>query len=151
MGILWEHDFSDADKKAIAEAIRLAETNTSGEIRVYFEQNTGGEPVEQRAREAFVYLNMHETAQRNGILFYIAFEDHKFYVLGDVGIHEKVHQSFWDRMAGILSDHFAREQFVEGLSLAIAETGRQLKVFFPAIDGGQNELPDEPYFKNEQK
>jgi uncharacterized membrane protein len=150
MGLFWEHDFTEEDRKAIAEAIRRAELGTSGEIRVYFEQHTGGEPAEKRAKEAFAYLKMHETAQRNGVLFYVAFEDHQFYVLGDEGIHEKVQQAFWVRMAEILRIHFAREQFVEGLALAITETGRQLNVFFPAGEERKNELPDEPYFKNER-
>jgi len=149
MSLLWEHDFSAADKKAIAAAIAAAEDHTSGEVRVYFEQNTGGHPVLERAREAFVYLKMHETRDRNGVLFYIAFDDHQFAVIGDEGIHQKVQQAFWDGLRVVLSEHFAREAFVEGLSKAIAIVGTKLKEHFPRQEDDRNELPDEPYFKNE--
>lgn len=149
MSLLWEHDFSEADKKAIAAAIAAAEAGTSGEIRVYFEQDTGGHPPLDRAREAFLYLKMHETARRNGVLFYIAFEDHKFAILGDEGIHHQVGQAFWDGMKVLLAEHFSREAFVEGLEKAIAIVGRKLAEHFPREGANPNELPDEPYFKNE--
>lgn len=149
MGLLWEHDFTEADKEKLRKSIRSAESHTSGEVRVYFEKSTENEPVLQRAEEAFIALNMHETKDRNGVLFYVAFEDRVFAVVGDAGIHEKVHQEFWDSTKEILAEHFAREDYVEGLSKAILEVGRQLKAYFPWEDDDKNELSDEPIFKNE--
>lgn len=149
MGLLWEHDFTEEDKDKLRKAIRSAESHTSGEIRVYFEKSTENEPVLQRAQEAFIALNMHDTKDRNGVLFYVAFEDRVFAVVGDVGIHEKVHQEFWDSTKDILAAHFASEAYVEGLSKAILEVGTQLKSFFPWEDDDKNELSDEPVFKNE--
>ncbi len=151
MSLLWEHDFSEADKQAIAFAIRDAESGTSGEVRVYFEKTTEGKPVLDRARAAFAYLKMHETQERNGVLFYIAFEDHQFAVLGDQGIHEKVQQAFWEGLRIVLAEHFARGAFVEGLEKAIATVGLKLKDHFPRQKDDRNELPDEPYFKNERR
>jgi uncharacterized membrane protein len=149
MSIFWDHDFSAADKKAIADAIHQAEENTSGEIRVYFEKSTEGYPLEERVAAAFEYLGIHKTAQRNGVLFYIAFEDHRFAVLGDEGIHHLVQQTFWDAIARTLGEYFSREAFVEGLVHVIREVGDQLHRHYPVQKTNDNELPNEPYFKNE--
>jgi uncharacterized membrane protein len=35
-------------------------------------------------------MKMHKTKLRNGVLFYLAIEDHKLAVLGDAGINSKV-------------------------------------------------------------
>ena len=150
MGLIWEHDFLESDKVALRDAIRAAESHTSGEIRVYFEKSTEGEPVLQRAQEAFVALKMQETKDKNGVLFYIAFEDKVFAVIGDVGIHAKVHQAFWDSTRNIMAEHFAREEHVQGLTKAVLEVGVQLKAYFPREDDDENELSDEPVFKNER-
>ncbi len=150
MGLIWQHNFSKEDKLAIREAIQGAEKQTSGEVRVYFEQNTHGETVLQRAVKAFAKLNMQKTQDRNGVLFYIAFEDQQFAVLGDQGIHEKVTQTFWDTIRGMLTQYFAKEEFVPGLVAAIEEVGRQLETHFPYQRDDINELPDDPVFHNEE-
>lgn len=149
MGLIWQHNFSKEDKTAIREAIQTAEMQTSGEVRVYFEQNTHGQSVLQRAVKAFAKLKMERTKDRNGVLFYIAFEDRQFAVLGDQGIHEKVTQAFWESTRSVLAKHFAQEEFVNGLVVAIGEVGRQLQKHFPYQSDDVNELPDDPIFHNE--
>lgn len=149
MGLIWQHNFSTEDKAAIREAIQSAERQTSGEVRVYFEQHTHGESALQRAVKAFAKLKMEKTKDRNGVLFYIAFEDRQFAVLGDQGIHEKVTQVFWESIRGVLARHFAQEAFVEGLVEAIGEVGQQLRTWFPYHRDDVNELPDDPVFHNE--
>lgn len=149
MGLIWQHNFSKEDKTAIREAIQAAEKQTSGEVRVYFEQNTHGESALQRAVKAFAKLKMERTKDRNGVLFYIAFEDRQFAVLGDQGIHEKVTQAFWESTRSVLAKHFAQEEFVNGLVVAIGEVGRQLRNYFPYQTNDVNELPDDPIFHNE--
>ncbi len=150
MGLIWQHSFSKEDKLAIRQAIQGAEKQTSGEVRVYFEQHTHGETVLQRAVKAFAKLKMEKTRDRNGVLFYIAFEDRQFAVLGDQGIHEKVTQNFWDTIRGLLAEYFAREEFVAGLVAAITEVGVQLQSHFPYQRDDINELPDDPVFHNEE-
>ena len=79
--------FTEPQEEQIINAIRQAELNTSGEIRVHIEENCKGDAVD-RATQVFGELSMHETELRNGILFYIATEAHKFSVIGDQGIHD---------------------------------------------------------------
>ena len=89
---------------------------------------------------------MHLTEERNGVLFYLAYEDRKFAVLGDKGIYEKVSQNFWDSTKDLLRSHFSKNQFSEGLCQGIAEAGLQLKKHFPYQSDDINELPDDISF-----
>ena len=130
-----------AQEQEIIEAIRVAEKNTSGEIRVHLEKSTQKDTLE-RAKEVFLFLKMNETALHNGILFYVAVEDKKFAVLGDKGINKVVPTTFWDSVKDIVLEKFKEQNFTEGLTLGILETGSKLKQYFPYQDDDKNELPD---------
>ena len=69
--------FTEENKLQITNAIRVAETNTSGEIRVHIEKFCKGDVLDQAAY-VFGKLEIHKTELRNGVLFYLAVEDHKF-------------------------------------------------------------------------
>ena len=71
-----EDFLTQAQEQEIIEAIRFAEENTSGEIRVHLEKTSDKESLD-RAREVFYFLKMDETVQQNGVLFYIAVDDKK--------------------------------------------------------------------------
>ncbi len=133
--------FSKAEKEMIAAAIREAEKNTSGEIRVHLESRAG-ENVFGRAKRVFQKIGMTRTAQRNGVLIFIAIKDRKFAVLGDTGINEKVPEGFWNDVAEILHRHFTEDKFAEGISEAVLRVGEKLKEYFPYQAGDKNELPD---------
>ncbi len=90
------HSFlSSQDEEAVVNAIKEAETNTSGEIRVHIEAHSD-EDHYKHALKVFAELKMHKTELRNGVLFYVAVNDHKFVILGDQGINDKVTDDFWD-------------------------------------------------------
>ena len=75
-------DFFTADEEQqVVNAIKIAETNTSGEIRVHIEKKADKDALE-RATEVFYELKMNETQLQNGVLFYVATESHHFAVLG---------------------------------------------------------------------
>ena len=134
---------SELQQKNIVEAIKMAETNTSGEIKVHIEENCSSENPMNRAAEVFKYLSLHKTALRNGVLFYLAYEDHKFAILGDKGINDKVGQTFWDSTKKLLAENFKNGDFEKGLSLGIDEAGKQLKHYFPYNTDDKNEISDE--------
>lgn len=133
---------SDADELRVLEAIRSAESETSGEIRVHIERRCGGQPMEA-AKRWFRRLGMRGTRDRNGVLFYLAVDERVFAVVGDVGIHEKVGQDFWAALRDELQGSFAAGDHAAGLIRAIAETGRRLALHFPRRPDDRNELPDE--------
>lgn len=137
--------FSEGDKIQIKNAIRAAELNTSGEIRVHIEKHCK-EDVLDRAAYIFEKLEMHKTELRNGVLFYLAIEDHKFAILGDVGINQKVPENFWEEIKENMLNQFKEGNFTKGLSEGIMEAGNQLKAHFPYQKDDVNELSDEISF-----
>ena len=134
--------FTQEEENAIVAAIGAAEQNTSGEIRVHIEATRKGKVTLDRAIEVFQELEMHQTEARNGVLIYLAYEDHAFSIFGDQGINEKVPPGFWDTTRDLMEKAFKRSAFAEGLIAGIGEAGRALKVYFPYQSNDQNELDD---------
>lgn len=134
--------FSNSEELQIMNAIRQAEGNTSGEIRVHIENNCKNEVLD-RAAQVFDLLKMQKTELRNGVLFYLAIRDKKFAILGDVGINAKVPEKFWDEIKELMLDHFKKGEFADGLSQGIIKAGEQLKEHFEHQDDDVNELSDE--------
>ena len=137
--------FSKEQQAQILVAVKEAEKATSGEIRVHIETSCPGEVLD-RAAWVFKKLGMHKTAERNGILFYLAVKDRKFAIIGDAGINAKVPAGFWDSINELILKNFKDGKFAEALSEGIILTGEQLKAHFPYQKDDVNELPDEISF-----
>ena len=137
--------FTKEQKELIVCAVKHAELNTSGEVRVHIENSCPGDSVE-RAASVFEKLGMTKTALRNGVLFYLAIRDRKFAIIGDHGIDEKVPADFWEGLKLKMLVHFREARFAEGLSLGIELTGLELKKHFPYQRDDVNELPDDISF-----
>lgn len=137
-----EEFLTKEQEKTLIEAIKIAEKDTSGEVRVHIEK-TSDKPVMDRALDVFHDLKMNETALRNGVLLYVGTESKQFAIIGDEGIHNKVTDSFWNATKEIVITHFAKKEFTKGLELAILDVGQKLKTFFPYQSDDKNELSDE--------
>jgi uncharacterized membrane protein YgcG len=131
------------DQKAISEAIGRAEQACSGEVRVHIQPKSTGGEIDYVAKRTFERLGMTKTAMRNGVLLFIASEEHRFVILGDSGIDDKVGPGFWDAIAARLHDRFVAGEFTEGIVEAIDACGEQLKAHFPYQRGDVNELSNE--------
>ena len=138
-------NFTSQEKERLVEVIKEAELNTSGEIRLHVE-NRCKENVLDRAAGVFDMLEMQKTAERNGVLFYLAIKDRQFAIIGDGGINDKVSEGFWDEIKENMLEHFKKGAFIQGLSEGIAKAGEQLKVHFPYQSDDKNELSDEISF-----
>ena len=134
--------FSAQDEQEIVKAIQEAETQTSGEIRVHVEASCGSKETTQRAIEVFQMLQMHETEARNGVLFYLAYEDKKFSIYGDQGINEAVEDNFWEDIRDLMQAAFRQGDFKKGLIDGISASGKALKTYFPYQSDDKNELDD---------
>jgi len=137
--------FSKEQQAQLLGAIKEAEMETSGEVRVHIESSLKGEVLD-RASWLFKKLGMHKTAERNGVLFYLAVNDRKFAIIGDAGINAKVPPGFWDDISELLKKNFKEGKFTEGLSEGILLAGEHLKIHFPHRPDDVNELPDEISF-----
>jgi len=137
--------FTKEEKALIKSAVKEAELNTSGEIRVHIE-NSCRTDVLDRAAWWFAKLAMQKTEQRNGVLFYLAVKDKKFAILGDAGINAVTPEDFWDQIKEKMLAHFTAGKFAAGLQEGILMAGEQLKEHFPYQDDDVNELSDDISF-----
>ncbi|MEM9051490.1 MAG: TPM domain-containing protein [Bacteroidota bacterium] len=142
--------FSESGKSQITEAIADAENMTSGEIRVHIERKCP-EDVLDRAAFLFEKLEMYKTELRNGVLFYISFEDHKLAILGDAGINAVVATDFWNETKNLLVNAFKKGEYSKGLSEGIRLAGVQLKEHFPVAKNDVDELSNDISFGEDTK
>lgn len=142
-----ENYFSEEEKAKIVNAIREAERRTSGEVRIFIENHCTYVNPLHRAQEVFWNLKMNETAQRNGVLVYIAMKDHQLAVYGDEGIHQKVGSEFWNKEVQMMLSEFRQMHYADGLAAIILDIGAALTQHFPYNEQtDKNELPDDIVF-----
>jgi uncharacterized membrane protein len=134
---------SKLEHDRIVQAIRDAESRTSGEIRVYVQRGKLSADPLIVAQKKFQRLGMHKTRERNAVLIFVAPRAHKFAVIGDNAIHDKCGEQFWQSIVDGMRKHFQGEEFSQALTEAINEVGRGLAAHFPRTSANQNELPDE--------
>lgn len=139
--------FSLAEKNHIVAAVRDAEQQTSGEIRVFVESRCRFVDPLDRAAEVFWLLKMEDTDARNAVLVYLAVKDRQMALFGDKGIHEKVGDEFWNRQVNQIISQFRKEGLADAIVKMIGDIGAALKYHFPYNrETDVNELPDDIVF-----
>ncbi len=142
---------TEKQEQRIIKAIAEAEDKTSGEVRVHIEHKSNRDPLERAAR-IFHELGMDETELQNGVLIYIATEDHKAAVYAGKGIHNQVEDGFWNDVLNIILNHFKKQEYEAGIVEAVKKVGNKLKELFPGRHDDVNELSNEiSYKKNNDK
>ena len=136
---------TDQEMASLVEAIQTAEDHSTGEIRIHIDSNTEGNNAEI-AFEVFKRLCKDKTAEKNGVLFHINFEQQYLTIIGDEGIHEKVEEHFWNRLHDQITSEFSKKNYHDSLKNAVLETGFELKKHFPITGENPNELPNEITF-----
>ena len=136
-------DFLSAqDETRVVEAIRIAESNTSGEIRVHLENSAKDMNAFDRAAQVFDFLHMNNTKHSNGVLIYVAVADKTLVIMGDKGINNVVPSNFWESTKDIIISHFKNNQIAQGLVDGVLNAGKQLQEHFPRTSNDVNELGD---------
>jgi uncharacterized membrane protein len=133
--------FTREQQEAIVRAIGEAEHSTSGEIRVHIETSCKADVLDEAAW-LFGRLGMDRTADRNGVLIYLALKERKFAIIGDTGINAVVPPGFWDNIRDHMRQRFSENLFTEGLTEGIIMAGEQLKEHFPHTRDDINEITD---------
>ncbi len=141
-----EDYFNPHEKQIIVDAIKHAEKQTSGEVRVFIESKCSYVKAIDRAIELFERLDMHKTAERNAVIVYVALIDRQLAIYADAGIYEKVGQEFWNDQLKLMLEHFNREDYVDGIATVVIEIGEALRTHFPHQKNDVNELPDDIVF-----
>lgn len=136
-----EEFLTAGEEQEIIEAILEAEKNTSGEIRVHIEATTKIDHF-SRAQQVFHFLKMDNTKEENGVLLYVAVDDKKFVIYGDSGIDRAVPKGFWDTTKDLISSHFKKGDFKQGIVEGVLKAGKELEAHFPWNYNDTNELSD---------
>ena len=135
------------DKKQLEEAISGLERQTSAEFRIFIERKIPKKSTAlsayERALDVFSQLEMHQTAARNGVLIYIAYDDRQCAIIGDIGIHQYVGDDFWQTECARMIAHFKQKQYTEGILASMQKIGEHLVRHFPVQPDDKNELDNE--------
>ncbi len=128
-------------KREIVDAIRKAEAQTSGEIRVHLARKCR-EDVLGHAKKIFSKLGMHRTKRRNAVLIFVALDSRRLAILGDAGIHDRVGDFFWGGTRDKMIEYFRKDEIKEGIIAGVAGVGEKLRQHFPRHLDNPDELPD---------
>jgi uncharacterized membrane protein len=134
---------SKLEHERIVQAIREAESKTSGDIRVLIQRGKLKSDPLLVAQKKFHRLSMHKTREGNAVLIFVAPRAHKFAVVGDAAIHEKCGGEFWQQTVERMRAHFQMEKFSAALIEAVQEIGSVLARHFPRSSTDENELPND--------
>ena len=134
-----ENFLTAEEEEAIVSAIRDAEKDTSGEIRVHIEHNCDTD-VYEHAMEVFHYLKMDNTKEQNGVLIYVAVDQKVFVIYGDKGINQTVNNDFWNSTRDTIASYFKKGEFAQGLIEGISIAGKEMSKNFSWIHGDTNQL-----------
>jgi uncharacterized membrane protein len=137
-----EDFLSEEDEREIVNAIRIAESKTSGEIRVHIESSCK-DNFESHVLEVFHQLKMDNTKLQNGVLIYIAINNKAFAIYGDKGINAVVANNFWDSTKETMQNHFKKGEYKEGIIEGVLSAGKELTQYFPWDHLDTNELSNE--------
>ena len=137
-----EEFLTPSEEQEIVSAIRIAEKNTSGEIRVHIESKTNLDHF-KRALEVFHLLKMDTTKDANAVLLYVAVHDKKFVIYGDKGINEVVAKNFWNSTKDAIQKEFKKGNFKQGIVNGVLKAGEELQQHFPWQTDDIDELSNE--------
>jgi len=129
------------EHERIERAIAAAERKTSGEIRVVIHPEAAPDALKV-ASEEFTRLGMRRTRHRNAVLIFIAPLSQTFAVFGDLAVHERCGDTFWQEVSEAMSKEFRAGAFTDGIVHAVERAGALLAAHFPRSPDDRNELPD---------
>jgi uncharacterized membrane protein len=132
---------SQLDEARIVEAIRVAESHTTGEIRVFVSRKKTSDAV-KAALKHFELLGMARTKQRNAVLIFIAPQTRKFAIVGDQAIHERGGDVLWWKAVSQMEYDLKTADATTAILRAVKEVASALAEHFPNDGSKPNELSD---------
>jgi uncharacterized membrane protein len=139
------HFLDELEHARVHDAIRQAETGTSGDIVVCITHKAVPDAL-AAAQAVFTRRHLQKAVDDNSLLFFLAPKSQTFAVVGGKALHERVGQAWWDDLAKLLHQHFRIGAYTDGLVEAIELAGETLQRHFPAgkVDRtGQSDIVDE--------
>lgn len=142
----WLHSSCPVAKieaKEIIRSIAEAEKKTSAEIRVHYTTKKGKIELLKEAKKTFLDLKMENTQHRNGVLIFLRLQSKEISIVGDIGIHQRVGDTFWHTVKDEMIAEIRNGNLTQGIIKGIELAGKQLALHFPPDKNNPNELSDE--------
>jgi putative membrane protein len=100
------------------------------------------ECAERRAWSAFAENGLARTAERTGILIFVALFEHRVIVLGDEGVDRVLDpDESWEEVVGLLLAGVREKRAADGILAAVRRCGELLQAHLPAAPKSLNQLP----------
>jgi putative membrane protein len=100
------------------------------------------ECAERRAWRAFAENGLARTAERTGILIFVALFEHRVIVLSDEGVDRVLDPGeSWEEVVDLLLAGVGAKQAAEGILAAVKHCGEILQTHLPAAPKALNQLP----------
>jgi uncharacterized membrane protein len=128
-------------EQEVVDAIRTAEAQTSGEIRVVITSRWILRP-EHHAWQLFERLEMTRTRHRNGTLIVLFTRRRRFVVLGDSGLHGILKPGYWDGIAAAMTELLREGRKLDAITTAIRMLGETMAGHWPPEASNPDELPN---------
>ena len=134
--------------RQIEAAIKASERQHDGELRFAVEAGLPWSFLRKKTRERaealFAQLGVWDTEHNSGVLIYVQLIDRRIEIVADRGIAAKVEQSEWQAICRAMESSFKKNDYLEGVLVAIGSITGILARHFPPRGRNPNELPDKP-------
>ncbi len=134
--------FTKNDRSAISEEVTRQEIRTTGEIKVVILRHCW-RGLRSKAARLFRESGLDQTKDRNAVMLLVVTANRECLVYGDVGIHRKLGQGYWDDIRDGMVSRFQEGKMTEGVCEAVVKIGKTLQELFPSDGTDENELSDE--------
>jgi uncharacterized membrane protein len=131
------------DVERVEAAIREAERRTSAELRVSVSRFYFWGDVRRAAAGVFRRTHMDRTAERNGVLLFVAPRLRRFAIHADVGVASRVNDQFWQDLAIRWAADLHGGDLTGAIQRALATIADRLALDFPPRPSDRNELPNQ--------
>jgi uncharacterized membrane protein len=124
------HFLNHLEHEQVVDAIRNAEANTVGHIRVVVSRRKIADPLAAAGRH-LAKSEVDHAPHHNTILIFVVPRSRKFAVVGDQAVHARVGDAAWRGIADTMAKHFKAGQFMDGVLAGIGRAGELLGTHFP--------------------
>lgn len=97
----------------------------------------------QNAKEQFYNLGLNRTKTRQGIMFFVSFDEKYVEIISDTTISSKIEDEYWQDIINEFISNVKKKELSKGYLKAIDSCSKILIKEFPIQENDKNELPNE--------
>jgi putative membrane protein len=97
----------------------------------------------QNAHEQFYNLGLNRTKTKQGIMFFVSFDEKYVEIISDTSISSKIEDNYWQKIVDEFVKDVKKKELSNGYLKAIDSCSRILIKQFPIQKNDKNELPND--------